>query len=63
MILCFDVDLYSQNVVTNEFDQLFTTLETWCAAITKTGLFVVGVSRKDLFLTSYLLLWKIDGPR
>ena len=48
MIFCFDVDLYSQNVVTSDFDQLFTTLGTWCAAVTKTGLFVVGVSRKEL---------------
>ena len=48
MIFCFDVDLYSQNVVTSDFDQLFTTLKTWCAAVTMTILFVVGVSRKEL---------------
>ena len=37
MISCFDVDLYSRNVVGVGLYQLFTSSENWCTAVTKTS--------------------------
>ena len=40
-----DFNFYSQNVVAVEFDQLFTALENWCTAVTKTSGFVTALFR------------------